>query len=699
MPNAWEMIGYTGHALAAALFAVLAILMSRRVHDRDPARQVLIVALALSALWSLQHALGAVLGAGGVSGALTETVRNAAWLLYICVAARGGSGRRGPVTRRLLAGVLGLVLLFQSVLDILIGEGAALDNLSLPFFELSWLFRCLFALGTLILLHDLFTQPSQSQRGRINSWVVAALTFMWAYDCNHYALALLWRGEIATIGPMRGFAMALLASAIAIGLRAGGVRRVRLSRTAVQRIVGGVIFALYLLTVLLLATVANGNQGPVARLVPVALLFALSVAALAILPSASLRSWLRVEIAKHIFAHRYDYRVEWRRFTEAVAERHDEPRSLGERVARGVAQIVGAPSALTLLRHDDGSLVSGGGWQWAGPAPVIPANLCREMEAGGLILDLAGDDPLVERLPEHVRGHKSLWALVPTIHNDRLVGAVLLSRTARYRRLDWEDLDMLRVVGGQAAATISDALGREALLEAQRFEEFNRRFAFILHDIKNQVSQMSLLARNAERHADNPAFRADMVKALKETASRMSDMLQKLTKPEAATIGPATLIMLPAALRWLAGNWTRDRAVVNFEQNLPEELSILADAESLHRALGQIVQNGLEASGAEGHVTIRLQREGGQARIDIIDTGSGMSVDFIRTGLFRPFASTKANGFGLGAQEAKSLIEAMGGSLDVASEPGRGTTFTVRFAVAEMSEAAKTATPELRRSA
>ncbi len=698
MPSAWEMIGYTGHALAAALFAVLAILTSRRVQDRDPARQILIVALALSALWSLQHALGAVLGAGGLSAALTETVRNAAWLLYIWFAARK-SGRSGPVTRRALACVLGLVLFFQSMLDILIGEGAALDNISLPFFELSWLFRCLFALGTLILLHGLFTQPNQSQNARISSWVAAALTFMWAYDCNHYALALLWQGEIGTIGPMRGFAMALLACAIAIGLRAGGVRSVRLSRTAVQRIVGGIIFALYLLAVLLLATVANGNQGPVARLVPVALLFALSVAALAILPSASLRSWLRVEITKHIFAHRYDYRVEWRRFTEAVAESHEEPRSLGERVARGVAQIVGAPSALTLLRREDDSLVSGGSWQWEGSAPVIPASLCCEMEVSGLILDLAGDDPLVRRLPEPMQEDKSLWALVPTIHNDRLVGAVLLSRPARYRRLDWEDLDMLRVVGGQAAATISDALGREALLEAQRFEEFNRRFAFILHDIKNQVSQMSLLARNAERHSDNPAFRTDMVKALKETASRMSDMLQKLTKPEAAAAGPATLLVLPAALRWLAGNWTRDHAVVKFQQDTLEDLSIFADADALHRALGQIVQNGLEASGADGHVTIRLQRENGLARIDIIDTGSGMSADFIRSSLFRPFASTKANGFGLGAQEAKSLIEAMGGSLDVTSAPGLGATFTVRFALAEVQGEAKAATPELRRSA
>ena len=84
------------------------------------------------------------------------------------------------------------------------------------------------------------------------------------------------------------------------------------------------------------------------------------------------------------------------------------------------------------------------------------------------------------------------------------------------RALDWEDFDLLRTAGRQAASSLAEAQGQEALANAQRFEEFNRRFAFILHDMKNLVSQLSLLSRNAERHADNPEFRADMVATLQE---------------------------------------------------------------------------------------------------------------------------------------------------------------------------------------
>src|SRR3546814_7624635 len=60
--------------------------------------------------------------------------------------------------------------------------------------------------------------------------------------------------------------------------------------------------------------------------------------------------------------------------------------------------------------------------------------------------------------------------------------------------------------------------------------DLNRRFAFIMHDIKNLVSQLSLVARNARRHADNPEFRADMIATLEESVGKMNDMLARLSQ-------------------------------------------------------------------------------------------------------------------------------------------------------------------------
>src|SRR5204862_8072275 len=88
--------------------------------------------------------------------------------------------------------------------------------------------------------------------------------------------------------------------------------------------------------------------------------------------------------------------------------------------------------------------------------------------------------------------------------------------------------DLLRTAGRQAASSLAESFTQEALADARRFEEFNRRFAFILHDVKNLVSQLSLLARNAERHADNPEFRADMVATLRGSVGKMNDLLARL---------------------------------------------------------------------------------------------------------------------------------------------------------------------------
>ena len=131
---------------------------------------------------------------------------------------------------------------------------------------------------------------------------------------------------------------------------------------------------------------------------------------------------------------------------------------------------------------------------------------------------------------------RALWAGIPLIHHDRLVGIVLLAAPDYRRPLDWEDFDLLRAAGRQAASSLAEAHGQEALSNAQRFEEFNRRFAFILHDIKNLVSQLSLLSRNAERHADNPEFRADMIATLKASVGKMNDLLARLSPHAGASV-------------------------------------------------------------------------------------------------------------------------------------------------------------------
>jgi putative PEP-CTERM system histidine kinase len=253
------------------------------------------------------------------------------------------------------------------------------------------------------------------------------------------------------------------------------------------------------------------------------------------------------------------------------------------------------------------------------------------------------------------------------------------------RRIDWEDLDVLRVVCGEAAALISEARSREALAEAQRFDEFNRRFAFILHDIKNMVSQMSLLASNAERHADNPEFRADMVFTLKETSQRMNDLLQRLGRPQSAAGPDKAGVMIGGLVRALHPRWTSSLGMVEVRGEVTS--AARADQDGLERALLHLVKNAIEASPQGIPVLVEVGQDETHVSIQVIDWGSGMTPEFIRDDLFKPFSSTKMNGFGLGVHEARLLITGMDGTLDVRSAPGKGTCFTISLPLIEEAHA------------
>jgi len=109
-------------------------------------------------------------------------------------------------------------------------------------------------------------------------------------------------------------------------------------------------------------------------------------------------------------------------------------------------------------------------------------------------------------------------------------------------------------------------------------------------------------------------------------------------------------------------------------------LRVVADWERLERVTGHLVQNAIEAvSPTSGQVDVRLDRVGDQAVIEIIDNGHGMSEDFIRDRLFKPFETTKSAGMGIGVFESREYLHALGGVLQVESTEGAGTRFCIRL--------------------
>jgi signal transduction histidine kinase len=203
-----------------------------------------------------------------------------------------------------------------------------------------------------------------------------------------------------------------------------------------------------------------------------------------------------------------------------------------------------------------------------------------------------------------------------------------------------------------------------------------------MHDVKNLVSQLSLLARNAERHADNADFRADMVATLKGSVGKMNELLARLAPtPDQRPAKPEPTPLRPLVASAIASN-RRDHEVMMLGDG---NAWAMADPLMLEQAIGHLVQNAVDASKPGQPVTVRMGGDEKLIQITVADAGTGMDADFVRTRLFQPFASTKQGGFGVGAFEAKSLVSAMGGRLTVESKPGEGSSFTISLPTARPS--------------
>jgi putative PEP-CTERM system histidine kinase len=674
-----QFLGDWGHALAAALFAALAIWVSRGRDsgaDGSAERRLLVMALGVTAFWALYAAFS---GMRGAFLGISECVRNAAWLIFIFALLHRGEGRQTAHPRAItvIYGVLGLLLVAQigiALYALDIGRNTEVFSTALDTVRI---LRMMVAAGALLLVHHLFTISAPEGRARIGL-LMAALVARWTYDLNLYALSYLTRGNVDELFALRGIVMAFVAPVMALSARAAGGGRLRLSRTVAFRSLSLVAVGVYIIVVAVIMAGIDWIAGPYARFIEIGVIFFLAVAVLGLLPARGLRALVKVQVAKHFFQHRYDYRAEWMRFTDTIGRPGEDAAPFDQRVIKAVADITESEAGLLLIPDEHGDLMLQASWNWrdAGiPAPAMAVNDMADIERNGWIVDLdsvrAGKSG--HEMPEWMVADRSAWALVPLIHFDRLAGAILLARPLVDRKLDWEDFDMLRAAGRQVASYIREAQGQQALDDAQRFEEFNRRFAFIMHDIKNLVSQLSLLARNAERHADNPEFRADMVLTLRESVGRMNEMLARLSQHNKMTQEEPRAM----PLRPIADRIARTKGNVHPVEVSGEGPDAFADPARVEQILGHLVQNAIDASGPESPVIVRLGRNRECAIIDIVDRGCGMSAEFIRRDLFKPFASSKAGGFGIGAFEARELARAMDGRIEVWSRQGEGSCFSL----------------------
>jgi putative PEP-CTERM system histidine kinase len=538
------------------------------------------------------------------------------------------------------------------------------------------------ALTGLLLIEQLYRNSPPEARWGLKA-LVLGLGGMFAYDLFLYSQAVLFNALDATTWAARGVINVFFVPAIAIAARRNPDWELPIfvSRHVVFYTTTLVAVGAYLLLMSLggyLLIQFGGSWGALARVV----FFAGAILVLLVLLfSSTMRARLRVFLSKHFFHNKYDYRDEWMRLIGTLAE--FEQSSTREVAVKAVAQIVDSPGGvLWVYRHSEDRFLVDARYDYDQDALDLLADdqLLAFIKKNNWIIDIAELERDPDRyeglvLPEWVLQLSGPWLFVPLTVGQELLGLIMLQRAPGPPRLNYEDRDLLKTVGNHVAVHLAQARSERLLTEAQQFEAYNKLTAFLMHDLNNLIAQQSLIVSNAEKHRRNPEFVDDAISTIAASVKRMKDVMAQLKRGRGISGGkPIELrFAVSAAVDRCSSRVPQPELILHSNDSMVE-----VGLEELVMVLTHLIRNAQDATASEGVVAVELDSDEDHARVRIRDDGSGMTREFVRERLFRPFESTKGNeGMGIGAYQAREFARRYGGELMVASEPGAGTTMTL----------------------
>ena len=518
-------------------------------------------------------------------------------------------------------------------------------------------------------------------------YLCLAVGGMFAYDVFLFADALLYSMIDPLFLSVRGFVVVSLVPLFVINIVRAESRHLALALSA-QMVFGSTVVlgtGIYLGLIALAAYYIRDFGGTWSEALQIIFVFGGILLLCASLLSGTLRSYIRRFLAEHFQKQKFDYRQEWRRLLQRISAGDlEEPLDL--RVVKTLADLLDSPAG-ALWYLEGGSFALATTWNMSAASITgdDAARLAEQFRERDHVIDLheggssaaaACSSLGIPALAEFETGR----FLLPLLHHDKLMGLVLLSGPRAPRTLDREDIELVTMASRQAAGYLSEQRSARALAEAREFERFNQRYAFVTHDIKNLVSQLSLMVRNAEKYGDRPEFQQDMLVTVQSAVGRMNHLMDRMKdEPDAETV---EAVAVKPLIDRLINEQPLDSVSVQVE--CPEELlplQVRADGRRVDTILRHLFQNALEASGRDGKIVIGLRREGNSAVIEVRDSGRGMDLKFIQNELFRPFRSTKRGGMGIGAFQCRTYARELGGDLEAISSVGAGTTMRVTLPV------------------
>ena len=677
----FEDVGFYSHLFAFIAYIILGVILltSNKINKSITPIKIAVLATSTWAIiitisYSTYSIPAQVIQA-------SEIIRNVAWCFFLLkVITPDNTSSSNPFMNKLANSPLILLSVVAALSGMIFATNSTNLELNTHFKDISLIAWMFLAISGLLLIEQIYRNSSKEQHWFLKH-LCLGLGSIFAYDFFIYADALLFKNLDKQLWDARGIINGIAAPLIIISLtrNPNWSLNLQISRQVAfhtATLTGAGIYLVLMSAAGYFIRYYGGTWGSVLQ---ITFLFGAGLLLFILLFSDKIRSSARVLLSKHFFNYKYDYREEWQKFTHQLSEHeHETP----ERICAAIGSLVQSKGAVIWGRDSNSTYQLLTNWDMAAleinPNDLQSISTFFERTEWVIDLDEYRLTPGIYddlTLPEQLVATPNAWLVVPLLFNAEAYGFVLVKHSDIQKNINWEDRDLLKIAGKQAASLLAQYQANQALIQAQQFEAFNRLSAYIVHDLKNILAQQSLIVSNAEKHKHKPEFVDDVILTVRNSVTRMTRLMEQMRN------GMRGTTPVPIDLKRLLHNVTHRFSMRHPQPSFKEtdiQATVFADNEQLTNVFGHIVLNALEATNEDGHVDVQLNCDTSNAIIEIIDTGCGMDDNFIQQRLFKPFDSTKGlTGMGVGAFESREVVRSLGGNIQVQSTLGVGTTFII----------------------
>lgn len=313
-----------------------------------------------------------------------------------------------------------------------------------------------------------------------------------------------------------------------------------------------------------------------------------------------------------------------------------------------------------------------------------------------ILIKNATEDPRVTKEFTRILGARE-FLCIPLVARGEVIGVIVADNLYSSTPITKDHVELLTMFANQAALAIENAQAykrledkinelkdiQERLIRSERLAIMGKIAAYIAHEIRNPLTTIGGFAQTILRKCTNDDSVRESSQIIKDEVKRLEKILANVmdfTKPQKPLKTEAEINGIVENACLLFEPLLRMQGIQLIKEFTPNLSKTIVDPDQIKQVFVNLIKNAVESMPTGGTLTMKTVTEDNCIRIDVIDTGEGMTQEVMEN-IFVPFYTTKPGGTGVGLAVTHQIIDEHEGQLKVKSEVGRGTTFSVYLPV------------------